>query len=355
MGLEITIVTAQTNPSKSIDRSPRYEPMDGIQVYRPYKNTFEMTFFPERHISEVLRIANKFNPDVIFCSQQQNMRIAVKLRKHLGVPIVLLVEVASAIALGKSRSKLFSLAMQIQGIPYGRAYWQWLCKWSDAIITCYPKDKYVLNELSTMDTPVFYVPWPNQLPQEYTPANSRFKGRAMYAGAFSRLKNTDEFLETIPLLMERTPTEEFIFVGSGDLRVIAELKKKYGSKIRHIIKLSRNETLELLSSCYYAYTPAKIGGWGFIGECWATKTPLVMTHNDYCARKGVDTLVIGAADIDIAVNKIYDDQLLYESLRENGYKHYLEEHSAASIGEKLVDILTTVHEFGRSGSIGRTR
>ena len=146
--------------------------------------------------------------------------------------------------------------------------------------------------------------------------------------------------------MEKTPTKEFILVGGGQTKIIRMLRNRYGRRIRHFVGLPRVKILELLSTCHYAYTPVRRGGWGFIGDCWATKTPLVMTHNDYCAQNGRDAIVTNATDIDAGVNTIYSDRSLYEFLQKSGYEHYLKEHSAKSVGEWLIDILK--YAYGKS-------
>ena len=152
---------------------------------------------------------------------------------------------------------------QAVGIPYGRAYWKWLSKWSESIITCNPKDQTILGKLSASGTPVYYIPWCNQLPEDYSPAKERSPSRAIYVGAFSKFKNTDEFLETIPILLNKTATKEFVFVGGGRIGVIDTLRKRYGSQIKHVIGMTRTKVLELLSSSTYAYTPVTKGWMGF--------------------------------------------------------------------------------------------
>jgi glycosyltransferase involved in cell wall biosynthesis len=343
--LDALVVTTRDVPAKGIWRLPRYEDADGIPVHRLYRNFFEMSMFPQKSLSQILRLARDFGPEVIFCSLAGNMRIAVALKKHLGTPIVLAVEYAGNIALNCSRSRRQSVFMQVFGVPYGSGYWKWLSKWSDAVITFYPNDQYVFSGLSRFGAKMFFVPWCNA-PSSFIVKN-RVEGRAMYAGMFSKFKNTEEFLQTIPFLMEETPTKEFVFLGSGsahDVRVVETLRKKYGTRIQHLIALPRVEAMKLLSGCHYAYTPVRTGGWGFIGDCWATRTPLVMTHNDYCATAGVDTMVTSPEDIAITVNEIYGDQDLYRSLQESGYKHYLKEHTVESVGHKIMEVVTYVHE-----------
>lgn len=344
--LNALVVTTRNIPPKGMWNLPRYEDADNIPVHRLYRDFHEMSMFPQKSLSRILKLARDFDPEVIFCAVDWNMRIAVALKKHLATPILLTVERAGDIALGRSRSRRMSIFMQAFGVPYGSGYWKWLSKWSDAIITSYPRDQLFFGGLSRFGAKMFFVPWCNA-PLSSLIVRSKVKGRAMYAGVFSKFKNTDEFYETIPRLMEETPTKEFVFLGSGSARcaqVIETLRRKYGARIRHLIGLPRAEALELLSSCYYAYTPVNTGGWGFIGDCWATRTPLVMTHNDYCATAGVDALVTSTGDIATTVNKIYEDRGLRRALQKNGYEHYLKEHTVTSVGHKIMEVVRYVHK-----------
>lgn len=344
--LEALVVTTRNLPAKGMWNLPRHEVQDSIQVHRLYRDVFEMSMFPQKSLKQILKLARAFRPQVIFCSLAANMRIAVALKKHLGTPIVLAVEFADKIALNRSRSIPMSIFMQIFGVPYGSGYWKWLCKWSDAIITFYPKDQYVFRGFSRLGPQMFFVPWCNSPPPSEVVEN-RIEGRAMYAGVFSKFKNTDEFLETIPLLMEKTPTKEFVFLGSGSgryMRVVETLQLKYGARIRHLVSLPRVEALKLLSTCYYAYTPVVTGSWGFIGDCWVTRTPLVMTHNNYCATASVDAMVTNVRQIASAVNQIYENQGLHKSLQDNGYEHYLKEHTVALVGHKIMEVVKYAQE-----------
>lgn len=347
-GLDLSVITARSNRSKSVDTSPRYESMDGIGIYRLFDSFSEMVWFPDLLLRRTLSLARDLKPDLTFCSQELNMRIAVNLKKALRIPIVLLSEFVGDLAAGKSRSKKMSFLMQCLGVPYGSAYWEWLTKWSDAIITCDPQDRVDLITQSKWAIPVFYIPWCNQLPEDYSPASDRISGRGMYAGALSGFKNSKEFLETIPLIMEKTSTSEFIFLGGGDTSIIHLLREKYGSKIKYVRGMPRTKALELLSSCSFAYTPVKRGGWGFIGDCWATKTPLVMTHNEYCAKSSIDSLVVNRTEIDTGISRILTNNALCKTLQENGYLHYLREHTAAAVGKPIIEIMRRVldHEDG---------
>ena len=99
-------------------------------------------------------------------------------------------------------------------------------KVSDAIISAYPEDQYKLEELSKNSTPIYNdVPWCNQLPEDIKlgPVN---KNAGIYAGSFSKFKNTNELLTTIPLILENTPVKSMTLVGPDfGTGLIRNLKK----------------------------------------------------------------------------------------------------------------------------------
>ncbi len=125
--------------------------------------------------------------------------------------------------------------------------------------------------------------------------------------------------------------------------MIKKLEDKYGNALSYIDHLPRTEALKLISSSYFAYSPVKIGGWGFIGDCWSMRTPLVMTHNDdNYVINDVNALVAkDENDIVSQINRLFNDTELYQKLQKNGYEEY-EKRKADVIGDKLYSILTKV-------------
>jgi hypothetical protein len=121
-------------------------------------------------------------------------------------------------------------------------------------------------------------------------------------------------------------------VGPGPhVPIIRRLQDITNGKIRHIQELPRFKALKLIASSYYAYTPVKKGGWGFIGDCWSMKTPIIMTHNEeeYVVN-GSNALVSRSDDSLIEnINKIYKDQRLYSRLQNNGHKEAISRQPSA--------------------------
>lgn len=343
-GAKLAIIAGRSMDLKGEGNLPTYENMDGIPIHRLYENLQDMFLFPNKGLNKILEIAEDLKPDLIFCSQELNMRLAVLIQKHLKKPIVLLVEDAGRIFSGEvySSSKIKSI-MFVFGIPSGPKFWSWLCEKADILITCSPNDRQNLGVLSKYNKPVFFLPWPSYIPDDFEYASEKQKNRGIYIGSLSRIKNTQEFENTLPLILEKTKTKQFIVVGPGShVPIIKKLKERYGEALSYVNQLPRIEALKLISSSYYAYTPVRIGGWGFIGDCWSMKTPIVMTHNDNYVNNNENALVArDENDLIMNINRLFEDNKLYQNLQTNGYAEY-EKRKADVIGDNLYNIFTKV-------------
>jgi glycosyltransferase involved in cell wall biosynthesis len=343
-GANLAIITGRSMGLKGQGGLPDYEDMDGIPIYRLYRDLQEMFLSPGKAIRKVLEIADRLKPDVIFCSQELNMRLALLIQKTVKKPIVLLVEDAGIIASGQAyRSLKMRAALRFFNIPQAPKFWTWLCQKSSAIITCNPSDMSKIDKLCSIK-PLYYLPWPSYLPTGLQIGTQKKQYQGVYIGSLYPFKNIVEFQTTIPMILEKTPTKQFVIVGTGpDIEVIQRLKLKYGERIIHIDHLSRNEALELISNSHYAYTPVQSGkGWGFIGDCWSVKTPVVMTHDDLYVKNGENALVSKDNEGLIQnINTLYGDENIYEKLQSSGYYEY-ENRKAPMIGDKLYIILSSV-------------
>ena len=344
-GVKLAFVTWKSLGARgNYSRTSAFENNDGFPIYRLYdnfKNFNEMGFFPQGKLNQVLSVAFDLKPDLVLCHLAENMPLALKLQKYLKIPIVLHVEVASSIAgrkfVGGLRTKFAQVLMR-KPIA-GPKYWSWLCKNADAIITSEPRDVKLLDALSNYGKPLFYLPWPAHIPEDCKLSTGKNPLRAIYAGTLLSNKNTQEFEWIIPLILQKTPTKEFVIIGTGSHEpMIRKLKEKYGSAIVHIPALPRCEILKLIASSYYAFTPVKEGGWGFLGDCWGIRTPLLMLNNVYLS-KTLDICVTKSRDeIAEKINRLYSDPLFYQQMQEVGYDMY-NLRNADSVGDQLFSIL----------------
>ena len=293
LGVKLLIVACKDLGLKGEGNLPAYENMNGIDIHRLYETSRDMFLFPSKKLNRILEIAKELNPDLIFCDQELNMRLALLIQKSLKKPIVLVVEDAGRILSGETyNSRKMKSVMSFFGMSHGSKFWSWLCEKADVLITCCPRDQQILGQLAKHNKPVFYLPWPSYVPSDFKCSSTREKSRGVYIGSLYPFKNTQEFEKTLPLILEKTKTQQFIVVGPGPhASIIKDLEQRYGEAIRYVNQLPRTEALKLISSSYYAYSPVKIGGWGFIGDCWSMNTPLVMTHNDDYVNNYVNALV----------------------------------------------------------------
>jgi glycosyltransferase involved in cell wall biosynthesis len=315
--------------------------MGNIPIYRFYKDLYEMFMFPNKKIDKVLEVADKLKPDLIFCSQELNIRLALAIQSKINKPIVLLVEDAGRISKGEFYNSIKMKALfRYFGIPTsGPSFWSWLSEKSATLITCHPRDELSLTKLSLHNKPVFYLPWPSFVNEdEYSTEKEDNTG--IYVGSLYPFKNTQEFETTIPLILEKTPTKKFTIIGPGPHQpIVKKLEAKYGEKIAYYDNMPRSKTLKLISSCSFAYSPVKVGGWGFIGDCWSVRTPIVMTHNDDYMVNNTNGLVSDDFKGLIEnINRLYEDNSLYKKLQSNGYMEY-ENRKATLVGDKLYSIL----------------
>jgi glycosyltransferase involved in cell wall biosynthesis len=340
-GVNLSIVASSSLGLKGKGRLASYENMDGISIYRLYWNLWEMLLFPTKHFHKILQLTKGLKPDLIFCCQEFNMRIALMLQKHFEVPIVLQVEDAGRIYSGEAYSFKFNSLLGVIGLPSGQKFWPWLCSKACKVITCHPRDQQILKELSQFGATIHYVPWPTSIPTDFEPPSSKSKYRGVYVGSLNPFKNTQEFELSIPRILDATPTKEFVIVGPGSHAKIAkDLQKRTNGSVRYIRELPRNEALQLIASSYFAYTPVKKGGWGFIGDCWTVGTPVIMTHNDYYVTNKMNALVANDInDLIHNINRLYNEPALYERLRKQGYRES-EVRSAKIVGDAFYDVFS---------------
>jgi glycosyltransferase involved in cell wall biosynthesis len=343
MGVDLQVITCRMRSTKGPGLNEPYSNMGGVEIHRIFWDFKEQASIRPKRCEEVYSLARKIKPDIILCSQQKNMHLALRLKRDLRIPIVLLVEFAYDPGnpfrlMGKKHIFKFNTA----GAVAAKIYWLWLCRHASAIITCYHEDQHNFRRLSAFNTPLFYVPWP-AAPTIDIRAVEKNPGRGIYIGALTEHKNIHEFTTTLPAILERTPAKEFLIIGSGISEdVVHTLKKRYPGRINHVRSLPRDKALELIAGSYFAYTPAFYGGWGFFGDCWSMKTPVVATRNTYSLQSRKDSLVCTPEDIVDSVNTLYNDKALYQKIAEGGYERFSMWHRPEAVGEKYREILSSV-------------
>ena len=300
-GMKLAVITGRSMGLKGRSQTMPYELMGGtVPVHRLFRNSLDMLYFPQRKLKEIQTIVKNLNPDLIFCSQELNMPLALMINKMTNVPIVVLVENAGGIFsgdIGKGLGLPSKFGLFLNRIGPVSGFWAWLCKNSSALITCNPKDISFLKILSSHKKPVYYVPWPTYFHQDLPAHISKERFRGVYIGSLYPFKNTHEFKITLPRILKETNTREFIVVGSGPhAKLIKSLQETTHNAVKYVEHLSREQALLLIASSYYGYTPVIGGGWGFIEDCWSINCPIVMTHNDSFVEDKVNALVASSED-----------------------------------------------------------
>ena len=328
-----------------VEFSPEAERDGNISIYRVFKTLKEQRtcYLAMRKYSVIKNIIKKFRPDVIFCENSTNMPMAVKIKKDFRVPIVLRLEFLfdwnnPYDIIGHRKFIKNKITGDVLGKIAGLLFWKWLCHYSDEIISHNPGDQKKIIELLRHGKQAIYIPWPGRglvSGEEIT----RHQDRAVFIGSFDAHKNFDEFKKVLPELFSKTPVKEFYFVGSGHYSyIVDELRRMFPDKIKHISAMSRGECLKLISSSYFCYSPAVRGGWGFIGDAWATKTPIVATCNHYNFNDGIDSIVADADTIAGRISRLYNDGSFYKKIADGGYERFKNDHSAEKAGQKYLDV-----------------
>ena len=328
----------------ALHKDPEVEVDGSLVINRIFNTMREQQSFLRRipYKKRVKNLVSEFRPEVIFCEEISNLKFALDIKNELGIPIVLRTEFAFD-ANDPYRNmerllKLFKnpLTGDLLASLVGGLIWRWAYNNVDAVISCYYEDAPKQPEV--YNTPFYYVPWPTYHPNIEGEATI-IKDRAVFIGAFVPHKNLNEFLDTIPELLKKTPLKEFCFVGTGqDITMIEQLKAKYPESIRHYSSLSREECLKLIRDSFFSYSPATWGGWGFIGDSWAMGTPVVVTHNHYGFCDNIDSLVTVPEEIVNRVNSLYENESEFEKVGAGGHKRYLENHTANAVGERFLEI-----------------
>ncbi len=342
-GAKIAFITGKTSGARANGiKLPSYEIDDGIPIHRFYSDPYEIAFLPRRRLKNVLNIAEQLNPDIIYCKGADITQLASMVSKRLKIPLVVHVEIASGIISEKFVGSMKLRAIRLlSGLPIrGPQLWSWACKKADALITSHPPDQQILDSLSEHGKPVYYLPWPANIPEGCKLQSKRESKRGIYAGLLVPFKNTQEFEWVLPLILKKTPTKEFVVIGTGTHSVIIQkLKQQFGDAIKYIPSLPRSEVIEMVSGSYYAFTPVAKGGWGFMGDCWATETPLIMLNNVFMSKELDSCVARNGEDLVQKINQLYEDPLFYLKLQKVGSDAY-SKRTADAVGDELFAILS---------------
>jgi len=302
--------------------------VDGVSYYRPFMTAAEMVENGLNLSAEVVANVKTFAPDVIFASSFRGLKVGRGLTLA-GVRAPTLMRVEHLDPIQAIYGRRYYLGIPWLGRVLGRAKWSANAKHLQGVVTTNVADLYQPQAYSYLGDKVYYAPHCNQLPQLRDDAPPRDRGLMIYIGSLIRDKHCELWGASVGKLFENTPVERFQIIGDGPFRhVVDSLKNRFGNRIEHIVSLPRNEALERLRSACFAYTEAQFG-WGFIGDCWATGTPLLAPNSTYGLIRNFDALMPMSIERMVEdINRLYADDKLYQSLSVNGLRRYQNNHTS---------------------------
>lgn len=350
-GHPVTVVSVRHDRLKTggAEHSPLYERDGNLTIHRIFEDSRAMrqTVYLLRKLPEIRNIIHEFKPDIVLSDTPfATNLIWLGLFRALRLPLVTRVEFFHA----KHRSPGFARGQRhLERITGGkRIYdtlcllnWRSVCYHSAAIISCHHGDR----DRHVPQVHTCYIPWPSEVPPgiHIMTDRTRKAKRIIFIGALDEHKRIKIFLKTMPLIFAHTPIEEFWVVGSGrDFPVIHALEAQYPGRIIHHPFLERDRCLALISESLFGYSPARWGAWGFIGDCWAVGTPVIVTSNHYNFNDDVDAIVAEDDMIVPRLNAIMQQPEAYRRIAENGRKRFLDDHSARGISDKFIEVCRCV-------------
>lgn len=344
-GHEVVCLAARSNPSKSIHQSPSVSVHGNLRILRPWRNYESGARFPSVAAGLARRAIRAENFDVILCVQDFNfplVRWYLSL-SDLEIPVAVLLEQAWRAATSEIADTITQLAHRMQSLPHGPAFYRWVAQSADAIITCDPADVDRLGDLKTFNSKTEYVPWCTDPGWRRSKSDGE-PGTGIFAGAFAPNKNPKELLSVARRLLEETPTNRFLLVTS---RLPKSLRAQWGAELDGRFELESGLTLlevaKLIERSQYGISAASVGGWGFIGNCWAMETPVVLLHPNGFVRAQDSTLKAWEFDSPSkAVAELLSDEGLSARIRRNGLRVFEENHSARAVGGRLLEVLKTM-------------
>lgn len=348
MGNHVLVLAAKTSALKSKERADLFEHVGNVTYYRPFLSAEEMAVHGLELSKDLLEQITLFAPNVIFISSFRTLSLA-RATQNAGfqAPILMRVEHLDPIhAIYGGRRKY--LGIPWLGRKMGLVKWKLLSKHLSGVITTNPADLYESRDYPVSGNRVFFAPHCNQLPNLIANPPSRVKNLMTYVGSLIRDKNCSKWNESVGFIFDRTPVERFLVIGDGPFKgVVDSLQKKYGSRIEHITSLPRVEALEVLRSSYLGYTEAKYG-WGFIGDCWATGTPLLAPNSTYGLVRNIDSLAPQNIDeMIVDINKLYREEGFHALLSQNGIKRYQHWHTADVVAQHYVAAIRTLISYSK--------
>jgi glycosyltransferase involved in cell wall biosynthesis len=345
-GHEVVCLAARSNPSKSIRTSTKETVLGRLRILRPWPSYEFAILLPEVAALLAMKALRDIRFDAVLCIQDFNLPLTRSLLAATGIdrPVAVLYEQAWRAATTNTMRAISRLGYRVRGRPTGTEFYRWVGHHADAIITCDPSDVEHLDKLRNLHPNTQYVPWCTD-PGNLGPPGIPEKGSAIFAGALAANKNPRALLVAVRKLLDRGLIRKFRLITSNQFRPgIGEWRDELGPSLEIYLGLSLAEVARLLTVSEFAMSAAAPGGWGFIGHCWATRTPIVLLRRNEFV-KDLDSVlpVWSYGSLEEAVGTLVDDGELRGRMCLAGLTAFKENHSAQAVGRRLLDVLESIN------------
>jgi len=276
-GHDILVITAQAADSlKGKVTAPAHEIIEGTEFFRPYPNSKDLTWHPQKHWPRIQEKIEKFQPDVIVGFGDPFYRLPLKISHHLKnatchvLRISSLGQIFTAYPWGRKDTEIFaqyiSNTFKYFSPLFNRSMFRQLCFLLG--------DQYLIPDIERICPIVRYVPWCTETGEKLE-TTKRNRKTGIYVGSLEGFKNAAELVEAIPLILEQTATERFIVVGPGEYAPkIKALIERYGSQLEYIEALPGKMHSICCVQQAMAIHQLQIAAWVYWRFAWGTGNAL---------------------------------------------------------------------------------
>ena len=349
-GHEVLLITSKAADSlKGRVSAPEHEQVEKTEFYRPYAHSRDIIQRPSVCWQEVKSKVKQFQPDVVFGFGEFNYKLPLRISREFKIPMYLYMEYLRREKVAfpmRGRSILRRFLPKIHDWLADR-FLRYLSKNVTAIMYAYYGDRKYAEKVCAYGAPVHYVPWCNEVyKRSEATALDENKDRktGIYIGSLAGFKNAAELVKAIPIILEQSNTSRFTVVGPGSYAdEIKKLVEQYPQRLFYKESVSRDEAMQMIREAGYGFTPVKDCGLGFIGDCWASGTPLVALHDlDSYLKDTVDTLIVrDVGDLSAEIDQLISSNEMYIEYAHNGMRRYNQNYTANAIGEKYLSLALT--------------
>ena len=335
-GVTVRVIASRVSSLKSAAVGAEFEQFHNLEIFRVLPTLHDMGHNLQPSMAHILQLVDEFQPDLLFVNSFHCQSLARKIQRHRKIPTVMRLESADPAILMLRR---YSLGIPALGRALGALRWRMAAAQVDAMMTNDPVDLPRLAKLGGQRGNVYYAGHCAQQPAGVALATERNRGEMIYIGSLIRHKNCEQWLTSVPAILEQTSVQQFTIIGRGaSQHVVDKLKARYGARINYIPGVTREEALQRLSAAFFAYTEST-SGWGFLCDAWSTGTPVLCPQSTFNIIPGWTGMMPQSTSAVVrTVQRLYDDADYVETLRLGGHTRFNAEHSANVVSMQYLQI-----------------